>query len=121
MKLVELRLQEGNRLPVALVNREDPKVIPGLRIVFGVDDEPAVPGPLMGNLDARTREQQLILPGPTRRFLVQIVNSTSTGAERNAVALRRPNGRIARRSIERETRVRSAGQIPQPDIGGLAR
>ena len=96
MKLVELRLKEGNGLSVTwsiFNDRKDPKVPLSLRSTLRVDDEPAIPGPLIGHFWVVGREKQFILDGPADRLMVEIlVFITSIGSEHNAVAPRRPKG-----------------------------
>jgi hypothetical protein len=77
LELVELRLQEGNGLAAALAHGKDPNVKLGLRVLFGVHKEPAIPGPLIEDLVVGGRVQQFIRAGPAGRFLVEIEASAS--------------------------------------------
>src|SRR5215469_662984 len=96
--LVELRAQEWNRFPLRCpVHGQHPDVTSGLWIILAIDNEPAIMGPLSGLFDVVTRDQQLVLPGSTSRFLIEIRGTAGSKSEYHAVA----GGRPERRSVDR--------------------
>src|SRR5215469_10468176 len=101
--LVELRAQKRNRFPLRCpVHGQHPDVTSGLRINLGIDDEPAITGPLSGLFEMVTRDQQLVLSCPARRFLIEIhVSAAATRSEYHAVACGRPERRSVNRTLGR--------------------
>src|SRR5215469_1266009 len=100
--LVELRAQKRNRFPLRWpVHGQHPDVPPGLRIILEINDEPAIMGPLGGQFGVVTRDKQLLLPGPTCRFLIEIKGAAATRSEYHAVACGRPERRSVDRSVGR--------------------
>src|SRR5215472_18298423 len=100
--LVELRAQKRNRFLLRCpVHGQHPDVTPGLRIILGIDNEPAIMGPLSGLFVVVTRDQQLVLPGSTRRFLIEIKGAAATRSEYHSVAFGRPERRGVGRSVGR--------------------
>ena len=116
LPFVERRLQERKRLSLS-GEREDPQVVPGLRILLVVEDEPSVGRPIVGTFPEVRLDQQLVSTPAARRTLVQVRMAVALRVEKDAAAVGRPDRAGVGGRIEGQARRVPPRQIHQPDIG----